>query len=174
MENPNKTLFDCQQMFRHACAFSDCADFAMKAFNRDEKVNEWYPTPAIVNSAFACEVFLKALLKYNDIAVKNEHELKELFELLPEKTSEWIKLTVMNNHGGIWKDAFGYDLLDNISNAFPNWRYIYEGKETRNGKRIERASFHIDIGFLTVFRNTLREACCQLFFGKTWEEYLAN
>ena len=32
MENPNKTLFECQQMFRHACAFSDCADFANEKF----------------------------------------------------------------------------------------------------------------------------------------------
>lgn len=174
MENPNKTLFDCQRMFRHACAFAECADLALKKFRHDSADIEWYATPAAVNAAFACEVYLKALLKYNDIPVKKEHRLKELYELLPEKTREWIKLMVMNNHGGRWKDAFGYDLLDNISDAFLNWRYIYEGKETRNGKRIERTSFHIDMSFLTVFRNTLREACCQLFFGKTWEKYSAN
>ena len=163
MENPNKNLFDCQQMFRHACAFSDCADFAMEAFNRDEKVNEWYPTPAIVNSAFACEVFLKALLKYNDTPVKKEHKLKELYELLPEKTKEWIKLTV-TNHYGQWSDCFGRDYLENISNAFTDWRYSYESD------RLMR----IHHGFLTTFRDALREASCQLFFGNTWEEYTAN
>ena len=170
----NDKMFDCQQIFRHACAFSDCADFAMREFD-PKKINvEWYTTPATVNSAFACEAYLKALLLYYDVPLKKQHELKELYDMLPDKAKEWIKLTVMNNHGGRWKDAFGYDLLDNISNAFLNWRYTYEGKETRNGKRIERASFHIDIGFLTVFRNTLREACCQLFFGKTWEAYSVN
>ncbi len=166
-------LFDCQRMFRHACAFSDCADFAMSEFDPKKIDVEWYTTPATVNSAFACEVYLKALLVYYDNPLPKQHELEKLFELLPDKTKEWIMLTVIKFHGA-WKDAFGYNLLDNISNAFLNWRYIYEGKETRNGKRIERSSFHIDISFLTVFRNTLREACCQLFFGKTWEEYLAN
>ena len=170
MEITSKTLFDCQQMFRHACAFADCADFAMDQFDPRITDVEWYTTPATVNSAFACEVYLKALLLYYNIPLPKQHELKALYDMLPDKTKEWIMLTVINNHGA-WKDAFGYDLLDSISNAFLNWRYIYEGKETRNGKRIERTAFQNDVSFLTVFRNTLREACCQLFFRMTWEEY---
>lgn len=178
MENPNKTLFECQQMFRHACAFSDCADFANEKFCHETADIERYTIPSIVNSAFACEVYLKALLLYHGIPYKKLlkskkwHETKELYGVLPDNLKDRIRLTVMNNYGGIWEDAFGYDLLDNISNAFLDWRYIYEGKETRNGKRIKRASHHIDISFLTVFRNTLREACCQLFFSKMWEEYV--
>ena len=163
----NDKLFECQQMFRHACAFSDCADFAMREFD-PKKINvEWYTTPATVNSAFACEVYLKALLLYYDVPLKKQHELKELNEMLPDKIKEWIKLTVLNSYGG-WKDAFGFDLLDNISDAFVDWRYSYEIVGTK------RASMQINIGFLTAFRNALREACCRLFFCKTWEEYLAN
>ena len=67
MENPNKNLFDCQRMFRHACAFSDCADFALKEFRPDIVDVAWYTTPAIVNSAFACEVFLKTLILFHGI-----------------------------------------------------------------------------------------------------------
>lgn len=160
MENTEKTLFDCQQMFRHACAFADCADFAMQVFCHDKEINGWYPTPAVVNSAFACEVFLKALLKYNDISVKKEHRLKELYEYLPEKPREWIRLTVID-HYGQWSDCFGRDYLENISNAFTDWRYSYESDRLMS-------IYH---GFLTTFRNTLREACCQLFFQKTWDEY---
>ena len=67
MDNVNPSLFICQQMFRHACAFSDCADFVMKEYDPVKTNVEWYTTPAIVNSTFACEVFLKALLQYYNI-----------------------------------------------------------------------------------------------------------
>ena len=157
MENPNKTLFDCQKMFRHACAFAECADLALKKFRHESADIEWYAEPATVNSAFACEVFLKALLNYHDIPLKRQHKIKELYELLPDKLK-----------GGMWEDAFGHELLDNISDAFVDWRYSYEIVGTK------RASMQINIGFLTAFRNTLREACCRSFFGKTLEEYLAN
>ena len=161
MENPNKTLFDCQKMFRHACAFAECADLALKKFRHESADIEWYAEPATVNSAFACEVFLKALLK-------RQHKIKELYELLPDKLKAAIKQATMANYGGMWKNAFGYELLDNISDAFVDWRYSYEIVGTK------RASMQINIGFLTAFRNALREVCCRLFFGKTWEEYLAN
>ena len=163
----NDKIFDCQQMFRHACAFSDCADFAMREFD-PKKINvEWYTTPATVNSAFACEVYLKALLLYCDIPIERQHKLKELFELLPDKTKKWIKLTVLNSYGA-WKDAFGFDLLDGISDAFVKWRYNYEYVPQKT------CSLNNNVSFLAAFRNALREACCRLFFGKTWEEYLAN
>jgi hypothetical protein len=103
---------------------------------------------------------LKALLKYDDIPVKKEHRLKELYELLPEKLRDWIKLTVIN-HYGQWSDFLGRDYLENISNAFTDWRYSYESDRLMS----------IHHGFLTTFRDTLREACCQLFFQKTWDEY---
>lgn len=40
--------------------------------------------PAVVNAAFACEMFLKALLKHYEIEYKREHNLIRLFDLLPE------------------------------------------------------------------------------------------
>jgi hypothetical protein len=159
----NDKMFVCREMFRHACAFSDCADFALQVVCQDKTVTGCNPTPAVVNSAFACEVYLKALLKYYDIPVKKEHRLKELYELLPEKAREWIKLTVTNYYGQ-WSDWLGRELLENISNAFTDWRYSYESDRLMS-------IYH---GFLTTFRDTLREASCQSFFGKAWEEYSAN
>lgn len=163
MENPNK-LYECQQMFRHACAFSECADLALAKFRHDTADIEWYSTPAVVNSAFACEVYLKALLKYNDIPIKKEHKIKELYEMLPEEARDWIKPTVMNQCGR-WTDQWGYELLENISNAFIEWRYNYENDWSKS------SIMHIEVCFLTAFRNTLREACSQLFYHKTWEAY---
>ena len=155
----------CQEMFRHACAFSEVADMAQDEFKHDTADINWYTMPAAVNSAFTYEVFLKALLHYSGISAGNIHDLKSLFKKLPEGIKNWVKETVKANNGGMWKDWRGVEYLDNISKAFVDWRYIYE--HYLNGS----VSIRFETGFLKVFRNTLREACCQLFFKKTWEEY---
>ena len=164
MDKQNEELFDCQRMFRHACAFAECADMAMGKSRGDNVSLEWFVEPAIVNSAFACEVFLKALLLFYECPLKRQHKLKELYELLPCKPKEYIKQTTMLRYGGVWEDAFGFEILDSFSNAFVDWRYSYEAIHT----------LKLDIGFLTAFRNTLCETCCQVLFSKTWEEYSAN
>ncbi len=165
MDDLNR-LIACQQMFRHACAFSECSDMAKKRFKHETADIEWYITPATVNSAFVCEVYIKALMKYYGVKTAKKHKLKELYEALPEKAKEWIKITVRNYYGGIWMNPFGFECLDNISDAFEQWRYSYEHDWN------ESCTMNIDLGFLMAFRNALREACSQLFFGKTWEEYI--
>lgn len=162
MENPNKTLFDCQQMFRHACAFAEVADFALNEFNPKKTDVEWCTTPATVNSAFACEVYLKALLISYGIPAGKKHKLKELFEALPEDAKEWIKQDTLIHYGGSWTDAFGFEHLEKASDAFVKWRYSYE----------QMGSLQLDIGFLTTFRNSLREACCIQLFHMKWDEYI--
>lgn len=163
--NKEKRKSDCQEMFRHACAFVETADMADDKRKHDTADINWYMIPASVNSAFACEVFLKALLHYSGISAGNIHDLKSLFKKLPEDIKNWVKETVKANNGGMWKNYFGFEYLDNISKAFAQWRYIYEIDLSNGG------SIKFETGFLTLFRNTLREACCELFFNKTWEEY---
>lgn len=53
------------------------------------------------------------------------------------------------------------ELLDNISNAFQYWRYIYE-----------KHGGSINLNFLRYFRDLLREVCCEEFYGKSWTEYI--
>ena len=165
MDNMNQAMFTCQQMFRHACTFSDCADFAMEKYDLGKTDVEWYTTPATVNSAFACEVFLKTLLLFYNIPAKKEHKLKELFEMLPENDKECIKRETVINYGGRWIDGFGLERLAYISDAFVKWRYNYEYVPGKRG------SMQIDIGFLNAFRNTLRDLCCIQLFNKKWDEY---
>ena len=164
----NYKLFDCQRMFRHACAFAEVADMAMEKFQHNTADIEWYTEPAAVNSAFACEVFLKALLLYHGVTLRKEHKIQKLYEMLPFDLKYFVKQTTMINYGGQWTDSFGYELLHNISDAFVDWRYSYETVGSK------RDSMQINVGFLTAFRNSLREACCREFFSKTWEEYSAN
>ena len=52
------------------------------------------------------------------------------------------------------------EMLNDISNAFEYWRYIYEKQEGR-----------INLNFLVGFRDLLREVCCNQLYGKSWSEY---
>lgn len=157
-------MFDCREMFRHACAFCECADMAFEKYKHETADIEFYSTPAVVNAAFACEVFCKALLKYDDIPYKKVHKLADLYNKLPNDIKDCIKSIVIYKYGK-WKDNFGFDCLDNISNVFAKWRYIFEHDWS------ESASIHLQTGFLFAFRDALREICCQLFYYKSWEQY---
>ena len=90
--------------------------------------------------------------------------LRDMYENFPQELQEWIKINVLNNYGS-WNNAWGVPYLDNISDAFIKWRYSYENNWSKS------AVMQIETGFLTVYRNALREACCQLFFNKSWEQY---
>lgn len=154
--------FDCQEMFRHACAFCECADLASQKGKHDTAPIGFYYIPADVNSAFACEVFLKAILKWYDIKPPKSHKLKALYEATPEETQTLIK-SKFHYRGG-WVSSLGLTHLEILSNAFQGFRYIYEYD-------LNKGSFCIETTFLYVFRNILRDYCCKLFFGMSWEEY---
>ena len=163
----NDKLFECQEMFRHACAFAECADIARDKFQHDVADFDWYITPAVVNSAFACEVFLKALLVFYSVPSKKKHELKDLYGFLPDDVRDQVKqLTTI--YCGNWEDSFGFERIDNISDAFMKWRYSYEHDWSKS------SIMKIDVGFLTAFRDAFREISCRVLFSKTWNEYSTN
>lgn len=155
--------FDCQEMFMHACTFCECADLASQKGTHDTAPIGFYYIPADVNSAFACEVFLKTILKWYDIKPPKSHKLKDLYEATPEKIRLFIKPTVLNAFWE-WEDWLGREHLENLSNAFQDFRYIYEYDLNKGG-------YYIETGFLNVFRNALRDCCSRLLFGIPWEEY---
>ena len=155
-------LTDCQEMFRHACTFCECADMALDKFKHDTADIGFYVSPVTINSAFACEVFLKAILKHQDIKSTKSHKLRDLYEALPLELKEWIKNEVSGGYPDMWTNLY----LDNISNAFVKWRYNYEHDWRKDG-----CTMHIEVGFLNRFRDTLREICCRMFFGIAWDEY---
>ncbi len=137
-------------MYDQANAFSDCAN---KCFEKEEdtlKIVE-YSKVGIVNSAFACELYLKALLKYYKVTIKKEHKLKDLFDKLPEDNQRNINNKVLKLYGRL-NDIWGFSLLEQVSNAFIDWRYCYEKDRLR-----------CETGFLLAFRDSLREECKTVF-----------
>lgn len=142
---------DVVGMYETACKFSDCSDFCMREQEKDGRLY-LYTAPIVVNAAFACEIYLKLLLYLEKIGYKKEHELKELFDKLPPEIKETIeKMTVQRC--GYWKNQFGMEVLSVLSNAFVEIRYIYERDWD------EKGSLHLDTGYLSAFRDALRELC---------------
>lgn len=144
------------EMFRTGCEFADCADFCLKEALAPTAKFLPYASPAVVNAAFACEIFLKLLLRRNGIAGKKIHKLKGLFEKLPDNTQTILKNSVILRCGK-WKDIWNHDCLDNVSDAFVAWRYCYELDWSKS------AHMHVDLGFLIAFRDSLKELCHQSF-----------
>lgn len=86
-------------------------------------------TPFIVNKSFACEIYLKLILLENNISFKdlkgiNGHNIFKLYS----KTFSNFKSN-LNREMFLKKFANVEDKIENISEAFINWRYIYEKYE---------------------------------------------
>ena len=160
------TLFDSCRMFKHACAFVGCAQFCEKEPWNIEKRLPDYTVADIVNSAFACEVFIKALLLYNGKTIdeiKNaKHGIEGLWLFLKTVNpmlSTDIETRVINIFHSTGPDFFN-TAMSTISDAFVTWRYIYES----HGATIQ-------INFLRMFREVVREVCCETLYHMTWDEY---
>jgi hypothetical protein len=142
------------EMYLVGCEFAGCADFCMK--EAGEVIPQFLLSPVVVNAAFACEVFLKLLLKLNGIENQKIHKLQDLYNNLPRDTQVEIQNgTVLRC--GKWTDIWGFECLGNVSDAFVEWRYAYEHDWSKS------ACMSIDVGFLIGFMNSLRDLCNQRF-----------
>ena len=88
--------------------------------------------PAIVNAAFSCELYFKSIIGNN----AKGHALKKLFEQLDTDTQNYLREKINNEFSK--NRLFDFDVcLEHISNAFGEWRYIYEESHTGEGKANE-------------------------------------
>lgn len=101
-------------------------------FDESVKVNK-YPLmiPNFTNRAFACELYLKAILYLNEIPIKKVHKLNELFLKLSEKDQKEIYNIWRTNAGenipncDYVKRMFDENLEAN-SDVFTRFRYVHE------------------------------------------------
>lgn len=153
--------FDTKRMFEHACAFFDCVRNCEIEPNNIKYRMYSHTVSGIVNSAFSCEIFLKTLLVFNG-KKPHGHELKLLwsdFKKSDKETALLIEKRIQNWFDSKNDNLFN-ELLNESSDAFEYWRYIYEKQNVK-----------ININFLKGFRIVLRETCCNKLFQMTWEEY---
>lgn len=171
MVQKNKALkikehVDLEHMFRHACAFVDCAEACELEPNHIKFRTKSHLTADMVNSALACEIFLKVLLVLNGTdlkTLKRIHELNKLWSRYKEsdkKSALYIEIYINNQWFGAKNKPFN-NLLEESSRAFVDWRYIYE---------FVRIDIHYN--FLRGFRSILREICCHKVYGNSWQDYI--
>ena len=139
----NKNI-DEFEMYRTACEFSESVDLCLNTQN-----NSLCMTPIIINAAFSCELFLKLLLHIKCIRYKKTHDLKILFELLPEDLKNKVKYCCVKRYGQ-WLDYCNLEYLKNISNVFSDWRYNYEHDWSKS------AVMKVELGFLIAFKDALK------------------
>ena len=115
--------------------------------------------PAMVNGAFACEAFLKALLGKN---IHNHNLYNDLFCKLDTTTQQLVAnvfTEVYKNETGdtITMEQFVSE-FKSIENTFVKLRYFYEAKE-------DSQSEIYNIRFMNVLVSSLR-GICEEQFGK--------
>ena len=139
---------------------TDCIVYEAKAFynayigleqlNREveDKMLLWIPM--LVNGAFSIEITLKAILFKRGIEYGKEHNLLILFEMLPKSIQDEIWSHLAEKAPEYADPKRRTDELILISNAFVDYRYVFEGKVVPA----------FDMRFLSAFANA---AICTMF-----------
>lgn len=86
--------------------------------------------PSIVLWAFACELYLKALLSYEGKPRLNDHNLERLFLACSADMQKTIRTSVCSH--SISEEEFPRMLADNAK-IFQEFRYIHETSDTKQG-----------------------------------------
>lgn len=99
--------------------------------------------PLVVNGAFSIELTLKAILAKNNIEYGKEHNLLVLYKMLPDAFQKELLSHLIEAAPEYIEAETCFDELLLLSNAFVDWRYLFEGKPVPA----------IDLRFLSAFSN---------------------
>lgn len=102
-----------------------------------------YYVPMLVNGTFSIEITLKAILSENQIDYGKEHNLVVLFQQLPELFQAEMLGHLFEKAPEYRDTAKCAEELILISNAFTDWRYVFE----------ENPAPAFDARFLSAFAN---------------------
>jgi HEPN domain-containing protein len=119
-------------------------------------------TPLVVNLAFTCELYLKALLFITKGESMKRHDLQKLYSRQTVEVQESIYKEYYALHqtrpvpekyrGEMNKEIFAAELAE-VKDAFEDWRYAYEKDES------------IRLGILKFLRMSLRKVASRLYDG---------
>ena len=146
----NKAEYDPQKFLIVADSFFYAAEICSNSYKPGEEIFPKVQIAIFTNRAFACEIYIKAVLYYCGISIPKKdsngnyfdgHNLTLLFSLL----SDEIKEAVYSYYRNLSKSGF-YDKILLIANAFEEMRYAYEYR-----------SLKTEIVFLESFTKYLKE-----------------
>jgi len=114
-------------MFSQATSFANASNLIFEKNLKSLPRNPQGITPFVVNAAFSAELYLKCLHKIHGDPSET-HSLTILFRQLPNKTKDRVnKLKkLLEGQYEVERNLLFKDHLKPVSNAFVNWRYIYE------------------------------------------------
>lgn len=143
--NNIKTMYSTARQFKNAILIDEIIQH-----KNNKHINKIFPF--IVNKSFACEVYLKTINKIEEKQDKKIHNLVDLANVtgINEYFKEYLKKTCPK-----LTEKEIDDSLQNISNAFEDWRYFYEQQDIK-----------IMHGFLNSYCDFLDKFCKQLMFNK--------
>lgn len=109
--------------------------------------------PYVVNKSFACEVYLKLILILDDKKIDKNHSIRSLYDK-SGINCEFEAYIMANSE---MKDrATIDDCINSFSNAFVEWRYIYEKDATEKLMYV----------FLSIFCDYLDKICKRKLLDK--------
>ena len=126
-ENLYIELSQSKLMFKQARAFTKIARGIYSKSLRKPPFGHEACAPFVVNSAFACEMYLKTLQSIYGKA-EEIHNFSSLFKHLPNKLKDKVNKLAKEKSADfkIHSKILFKDHIKTISNAFVDWRYIYE------------------------------------------------
>ncbi len=120
-----------QAIFNQALAFANTSAYLYERDLRKSPRKGFTASPFVVNAAFSIELYLKALAQKHGLTLRG-HELMKLYVALPSKANAEINRVIpqcaANRALGEPPNFVGY--LQNLNNAFVQWRYSYELEKT--------------------------------------------
>lgn len=136
------------RMYHQARGFQLAAERCLE--ERESSEQRTLPIQAIVNCAFACEVYLKAIyaFEYPEADMPWGHYLDDLYNQLPEE----YKVKIENKLSFLYKKEDLDRFLKGFRKIFEEYRYIYEME----------SDSRIHFGFLHIFASALQDVVGEL------------
>jgi hypothetical protein len=113
-----------EQIFRQASEFHEGAQRSLEHRTGSDGQSSFPFVSAVVGLAFACELYLKALYALETGKTRTGHRLNVLFAGLPAHIQRAVTERYEARRRGLGA-RLATDLVT-FSNAFAEWRYVYE------------------------------------------------
>ncbi len=141
-------MYTVARQFRNAISQDELLIIKKESF-----INKIFPY--IVNSAFSSEIYLKLIILMNGSTIPKKHSLTLLLEKANLKNK--FKFFLIDNLKKLNKpysdECFERD-LKSISNAFEDWRYIYEKNSiTISNVFLQLLNTYLDITCKSLIKN---------------------
>ena len=117
MDFENNILINADDFYN---AYQRCLESKNSRVVNGVTVSSYLGIPAIVNAAFACELYLKSMI----MEVKRCHDLKEFYDLVPQSIKNMMRREYKKAPIPYAKTI--EDAIEKVKDTFIDWRYLYE------------------------------------------------